>query len=483
MSDPAHEAKQMESLDRLVEQNGNLDDDTRARIESGHITLQAILKAGLDALQLQQGKAHFEPTERSEEELQPGLRTDKILVTRGRMHGYPNSFLPNAYTNHLHMKQFLMVAALRANAELLEVTFQQLTDPDTISPFYVGDFSISNPDITVAGVGAKFLHLKPDLRPTAAQINRRHHPYMDLFPCPIFRQRMIELTTAEPPIIDEGDLCRDIEKDGIICWGSQLSGDHAATGSGVPWDIRSWEMEPWFLRKWWFVVGGSDGAFYHQKRLKPDLADKIVPDFPPNCRRLIPGPGYLEAISQPNVSYIQTPIQRFMHKRTVTNDRVEREVDVVICATGANVDFAPPCPVISNGIDLHSAWKPGGLYSHPFLYLGIAAPGFPNLAFLGGAHAWSFSSTIPNTIENHRTNITEILRKLRSQGIATITPSVPATEDFIAYCNEFFPRTVFTANDDSSADSKNCTSWYNGGTKGGSLRGLFPASAAASNYI
>ncbi|KAF5536972.1 flavin-binding monooxygenase [Fusarium napiforme] len=219
------------------------------------------------------------------------------------------------------------------------------------------------------------------------------------------------------------------------------------------------------------------------ERVKPELADKILPDFPPNCRRPTPGPGYLEAISQPNVSYIQTPIQRFTHKGIVTNDGVERDVDVVICATGANVDFAPPYPVISNGIDLQSAWKPGGLYGHPFLYLGIAAPDFPNLAFLGGAHAWSFSGTIPNTIENHTTYIAKILRKLRSQGLATITPSVPATEDFIAYCNEFFPRTVFTANDDSSANSKNCASWYNGGTKGGSLRGLFPASAAASNYI
>ncbi|KAF4417786.1 hypothetical protein FACUT_12015 [Fusarium acutatum] len=81
---------QMESLDRLVEQNGSLDDDTRARIEPGHITLQDILEAALEALQLQQGKAHFEPTERSGEELLPGLRTDKILVTRVLWEYYRN---------------------------------------------------------------------------------------------------------------------------------------------------------------------------------------------------------------------------------------------------------------------------------------------------------------------------------------------------------------------------------------------------------
>jgi hypothetical protein len=75
------------------------------------------------------------------------------------------------------MKQCLVVAALRANAKLLEVTFQQLTDHDTISPFYRGGFSTNNPEIAeVAGVDAKILHLKPDLRLTPAQIKHQHHP-------------------------------------------------------------------------------------------------------------------------------------------------------------------------------------------------------------------------------------------------------------------------------------------------------------------
>jgi len=39
-----------------------------------------------------------------------------------------------------------------------------------------------------------------------------------------------------------------------------------------------------------------------RKRLekKPELLDKLVPDFSPNCRRLTPGPGYLEALTEDN---------------------------------------------------------------------------------------------------------------------------------------------------------------------------------------
>ena len=38
----------------------------------------------------------------------------------------------------------------------------------------------------------------------------------------------------------------------------------------------------------------------------PSLIDRLVPEFPPHCRRLTPGPGYLEALSKPNLTFIQT---------------------------------------------------------------------------------------------------------------------------------------------------------------------------------
>jgi cation diffusion facilitator CzcD-associated flavoprotein CzcO len=86
-----------------------------------------------------------------------------------------------------------------------------------------------------------------------------------------------------------------------------------------------------------------------QKRLadKPELLEKMIPNFPPFCRRLTPGPGYLEAITKPNVDFIQTPIERFTETGIVTKDGVHREVDAVICSTGANVDVAPPFPIVS----------------------------------------------------------------------------------------------------------------------------------------
>ncbi|KAL5354940.1 hypothetical protein BJX96DRAFT_170196 [Aspergillus floccosus] len=216
---------------------------------------------------------------------------------------------------------------------------------------------------------------------------------------------------------------------------------------------------------------------------KPELAAKIIPDFPPNCRRPTPGPGYLEALTKENVSYIQTPIQRFTPTGIVTTDGIERPVDVVICATGANVDHAPPFSIIADGVDLKTAWKHDGLFGFPYNYLGVATPGFPNLLWIGGPHSTGHSGSVPNSIENLVTYIAKLLRKLRSQGIKAMVPSKQATDDFVEYCDRFYPRTVWTANDDSSPGQKNCSSWYNGGRPGGRVHGLFPGSAVHLNYI
>ncbi|KAL5334155.1 hypothetical protein BJX70DRAFT_402858 [Aspergillus crustosus] len=207
---------------------------------------------------------------------------------------------------------------------------------------------------------------------------------------------------------------------------------------------------------------------------KPELADKIIPDFPPNCRRPTPGPGYLEALCKDNVSYIQTHISHFTPTGIVTTDGTERPVDAVICSTGANVDHVPPFPILANGLDLREAWTHGGTYGFPYNYLGVAVPNFPNLLWIGGPNSTGHGGSVPNSVENQITYIAKILRKFRSQGIKSFSPSKAATDDFLEYSDQFFPRTVWT---------DNCSSWYNGGRPGARIHGLFPGSAATLNYI
>jgi cation diffusion facilitator CzcD-associated flavoprotein CzcO len=73
---------------------------------------------------------------------------------------------------------------------------------------------------------------------------------------------------------------------------------------------------------------------------KPELLDAIVPDLSPHCRPLTPGPGYLEALSKPNVSFIQDKIKCFTRTGIETIGGTHCHVDAIICSTGANIDYA-----------------------------------------------------------------------------------------------------------------------------------------------
>ncbi|RMZ81288.1 hypothetical protein DV737_g2550, partial [Chaetothyriales sp. CBS 132003] len=210
----------------------------------------------------------------------------------------------------------------------------------------------------------------------------------------------------------------------------------------------------------------------------PELVKSLIPTFSPNCRRLTPGPGYLEALTAPNVSFIQTPIKRFTATGIETIDGKHRPVDAVLCATGAAVDLNFPFSVTAHGTDLRDLWSPdnptGKGYGWPYSYLGLAVPSFPNLFFIHGPHATGPSGTVPHSLELQLTYYSKVLRKVSSQGIKTITPSKAATDDFVEYCDAFFPKTVL---------SENCSSWMNGGRAGSRIHGIWPGSAGHITWV
>lgn len=76
---------------------------------------------------------------------------------------------------------------------------------------------------------------------------------------------------------------------------------------------------------------------------------------------------------------------------------------------------------------------------------------------------------MPNAVETKVAYIAKQLRKMSTQNIRTMTPSKGAADDFVAYCDAFFPRLNV---------SQNCSSWSNGGRPGARIHGHWPGSAA-----
>ncbi|CZR50297.1 uncharacterized protein PAC_00169 [Phialocephala subalpina] len=85
------------------------------------------------------------------------------------------------------------------------------------------------------------------------------------------------------------------------------------------------------------------------------------------CRRLTPGDGYLEALTQSNVEHPFDEISHATQDGLVTTDGKEHKVDVIVCATGFHIPFQPHFEVIGReGIRMKEAWDP-----NPNCYLGV----------------------------------------------------------------------------------------------------------------
>lgn len=129
----------------------------------------------------------------------------------------------------------------------------------------------------------------------------------------------------------------------------------------------------------------TDGARELMKaRLKdsldPSIAETMIPNFKPGCRRLTPGDGYLEAFSSPKVRMCRVPIQAITETGTKTNDGEHEEFDLIVCATGFDTSYLPRYRLVGrNNVSLDERWK-----NDPEAFFSVHAEGMPNYFMIGG---------------------------------------------------------------------------------------------------
>ncbi|MBA3811991.1 MAG: NAD(P)-binding domain-containing protein [Caulobacteraceae bacterium] len=115
---------------------------------------------------------------------------------------------------------------------------------------------------------------------------------------------------------------------------------------------------------------------------EPDLLEKIIPAYPVGGKRALVDNGvWVEALRRDNVDLITTPIERITPAGVVTKDGAEHAADVIIYGTGFHASrFLWPMRIVGRGgVDLDQAWN-----GDARAYLGMTAPGFPNLFILYG---------------------------------------------------------------------------------------------------
>lgn len=185
---------------------------------------------------------------------------------------------------------------------------------------------------------------------------------------------------------------------------------------------------------------------------KPELADQLIPSFAPGCRRLTPGPGFLEALTEDNVEFITDTIRSIDATGLVLDSGRKVDVDVIVCATGFNAVGAPPYPIVGlEGKTIQDRYKPVSE-----AYLSVAIDGFPNLFTMLGPNSGVASGSLTKIIESLGDYIIKCVRKMQKEDIAAMHVKPIRVRNWNDSVTAYFKRTVFL---------DECNSWYKRGDR------------------
>jgi cation diffusion facilitator CzcD-associated flavoprotein CzcO len=122
---------------------------------------------------------------------------------------------------------------------------------------------------------------------------------------------------------------------------------------------------------------------------RPDLIEKLTPDFRPYSKRIVKDPGFFAALNREHVNLHRASFREVTPDGVITTDGTFVPADVIVLATGFRLQFTTAIDITGrDGRTLADLWKGG---EDPRAYRGVQVSGFPNLFITSG----------PNSAPNH----------------------------------------------------------------------------------
>lgn len=202
----------------------------------------------------------------------------------------------------------------------------------------------------------------------------------------------------------------------------------------------------------------------------PVLCDQLIPKWEIGCRRVTPGPGYLESFSKPNCSLTSSPITSITENGVVTADGQIFECDVLVCATGFDVSKCPRYPIVGqNGEHLADKWR-----DEPTSYISVGTDNFPNYLIMAGPRCLCGHGSLVESLNWTGDYLVKMVKKIATEDIKYMVPKRTSVKAFCEYQDEIHKNLVWTGS---------CRSWYKRGTQDGKVTALFAGSAVVFNHM
>jgi cation diffusion facilitator CzcD-associated flavoprotein CzcO len=204
----------------------------------------------------------------------------------------------------------------------------------------------------------------------------------------------------------------------------------------------------------WVVEAGELLARAHLRAQVRDAATRaaLTPDYALFCKRPTFSNDYLRSFNRDDVELVTAGIDAVTPTGIRTVDGVQRDIDVLVLATGFAVleegNF-PPFPVHGvDGEELGTRWRTDRFTS----YEGISIAGFPNLVYLPCPYAFSGLSFF-FTIENQMAHMARLLGAVRRRGATRFEVTEQAQARFMARMDAASGATVWASGACGSANS------------------------------
>jgi cation diffusion facilitator CzcD-associated flavoprotein CzcO len=199
----------------------------------------------------------------------------------------------------------------------------------------------------------------------------------------------------------------------------------------------------------------------------PQLRAALTPNYQLGCKRVLVSDDFYPALNRPNVKLVTDAITEVRERSIVTQDGVERPIDVLIYGTGFRAtEPLIGCRVVGRGgVEIHDAWQ-----KRMSAFLGVTVTGFPNFFMLLGPNTGLGHNSVVLMIEAQVCYVMNCLNLMNRRKLRVMEVRPEIQQSFVEDIHRRMARTVW--------QSGGCHSWYQDQTTG-EITTLWPGSVIA----
>ncbi len=215
------------------------------------------------------------------------------------------------------------------------------------------------------------------------------------------------------------------------------------------WGIVYYRQFPWIVR--WI----ERLCMRHLERQVPDsaLRERLRPRYGFGCKRPTFSNEYFPTFLRENVELVTDGIERITERGIRTVDGRERELDLLVMATGYRVFEKGNLPAYEvhgrGGVELGAFWDEQGYQA----YQGISVPRFPNYFVISFGPSSAGGSSWFSIIDAHSTHAVRCIREARRRGAPRVEIRREAHERYDARLRRGQKNMVMFHNNCAGANS------------------------------